>query len=680
MGKNRSQELKDALALWKKVTGVNPDARVRRFGDWDLVRTFEALKEAIELDSSEITATLLLSKFLNSFVADTEVSLKRVLEGDKDLLERLQACRDLFALIGREEVVEARDAFIWAIGAALRHYQAADREDVKELLASPDRIAILRRDALRSIGNLRVDQFLSGASSPPDVKPVYNSHVHSWVNVNSLLAASAAMPPGIAVNLIRTPSAFEAYFCFSIRNGANLYVLSDVPEYEHPLQGRMSRRPDRALGERAARNWFPYDLLGVAFDEQGELYFEQVESRALAPYQKHAIPLKKVSELAANELVWLIMMFDLIKEKFWRAGYQAKELSYTAEMLKSEQALIEVAKTANLPVGAYKPVQLAPLAIADVLSEALPEGAIGKAGHRRNRWMEERYAGKVDAATVNLVAPPEMVFRLEGGGKIVSKATRDGSDRSYSFEEDQGVRLEKVGSSSFGTRKTLAQDRLFIARYNLAGQVDRLARDEFEGRKDEISAWYKKAITANAENLVAWAANPEIWIGGGEGGGFSRWHQHAGPTQQIGDPKKVMRRHYRSLVVHHDIKQDPWAGAGFFLPDYDYVERQRCYFLDVKASYYVVLYPGNARELALFAGCTVEDLPDVLRHFDLFEPYSGNQILDRIDPMEWHAANPWKKMDFRIRFAFSKRGMADLVRRRRMPELEGATASLPPRE
>lgn len=680
MGQNHSQELKDAFELWKKVTGVNPDGSVQRFGDWDLIRTFEALKEAIELDPSEITATLLLTKFLNSFVADTVVSLKRVLQGDKDLFERLQACRDLYALIGREEVVEARDAFIGAIGAALKHYQAADREDVKELLASPDRVAILRRDALRSIANLKVDQFLSGATSPPDVKPVYNSHVHSWVNVNSLLAASAAMPPGIALNMIRTPSAFEAYFCFSIRNGANLYVLSDVPEHEHPLQGRMSRRPDRALGERAARNWFPYDLLGVAFDEEGQLYFEQVESRALTPYQQYAIPLKKVSELEANELVWLIMMFDLIKEKFWRAGYQAKELSYTAEMLKSDQALIEVAKTANLPVAAYKPVQLAPLAIADVLADALPEGAIGKPGHRRNRWMEERYAGQVDAATVNLVAPPEMVFRVESGGKIVSKATRDGSDRSYSFEEDLGVKLEKVGSSTFGTRKRLAEDRLFIARYNLAGQVNRLAHDEFDRRKDEISAWYKKAIAANAENLVAWAANPEIWVCGGEGGGFSRWHQHAGPTQQIGDPNKAKRRSYRSLVVHHDIKKDPWAGAGFFLPAYDYVERQRCYFLDVKASYYAVLYPGNAQELALFAGCAADELPDVLRNFDLYEPYSGNHILDRIDPMEWHASNPWRKMDFRIRFAFSKRGMTELARRRRMPELAGASVSLPPRQ
>lgn len=676
MGKNRTREFKDAVALWKRVTGVNPDARSQRMGDWDLVRTFEALKEAIELDESEITATLLLTRFLNDFVNETEVPLKKVLEGDKKLAERLDACRQLYGLIGRPDVVEARDAFIGAIGSALKHYGAAERDDIKELLASPDRIAVLRRDALRSIQNLKVDQFLAGDPSPPGVKPVYNHSVHQFFNANSLLAVSALMPPGIALNLIRTPSEYEAFFCFSIRNGANLFVLSDVPEYEHPLQGKMSRRPDRALGERAARNWFPYDLLGVAYTDDGQLYFEQVESKAIVPYQKHAVPLKKVSELEANELVWLIMMFDLIKERFWRAGYQAKELSYTAEMLKSDQVLIDVARSANLPVAAYQPVRLAPLTVDDVLADNLPSGAVGVPGHRINRWMEDRYAGRVDAATVNLVAPPETVFRLESGGAIASRVTRDGTDRSDPFGEDRDVKLEKVGSSAFGSRKRLSEDRLFIARYNLAAQVHHLAREEFDDRQKEIANWYRSSVAANAEALLGLAAHSEAWVCDGVGGSFSGWHRHTGPCRQVGDASKDERRMLRSLVAHHEIKTERFIGAGFVMPEGDKFARQRCYFLGVKPTYYVVLYPGNALELALFAGCKVEDLPDVLQHFNLYEPYTGNHILDRIDPMEWHATNPWNAMDFRVRLAFSKRGMADLARRRR-PLPDWAAPALP---
>jgi hypothetical protein len=678
MENSRSDEMQSALELWKRVTGVDPGTGgTRPLGDWRMVQTFEALQEAIELDPSEITATLLLSRFLNLYVSGTEVSLKKVLERDQALAGRLEACRELYALIERPDIVAVRDAFVGAIGSALSHYKAADREDVKELLAAPDRIAVLRRDALRSISRLKVDQFLSGEPSPPSVKPAYAEAVHQWFNVNSLLAASAHMPPGIALNLIRTPSAYECYFAFSIRNGANLYVLSDVPEWSHPLQGMMSRRPDRELDERSSRNWFPYDLLGIEYTDEGELYFKEAQGTALAPYQRHAVPIKNVSELSANELVWLIMMFDLIKERFWRAGYQAKELSYTAEMLKSDQALLNAAKTANLPVAQYRTVGLPPLEIKDIMTSALTEDAVGEPGHRLNSWMEKRYADRINPATINLVAPPEATFRLENDGKITSGFSRGGRDMSDPFGRDTRVKLEKVGSSSFGTRKQLSDDRIFVARYNFAGMVNRLAHDEFENRKKEIADWYSKAVRENVNAILAIAAHQEAWVCDAVASSFQKWHRNAGPCRGVKESASGHYHMFRSLVAHHEIKKEPHIGAGMFLPEYTGWERQRCYFLDVKASYYVMLHPGNARELALFAGCKVEELPDVLQHFSLYEPYRGNHILDRIDPMEWHASNPWIDHDFRIRLAFSKRGMAELARRRKPSIGEGILQTLP---
>lgn len=679
MTTRRSDEMKRALALWKKVTGVNPDARSHTFGNWDIVHTFESVQEAIDLDPTEITATLLLTHFVNAYIAETDVPISQVLRNDPKLAQRLDACRELYVLIERPEIVEIREAFVAAVASALKHYKADDRDDIRELLSSPDRIAILRRDALRSIKNLKIDQFLDGEPSPASDRIVYNDTVHQWWNVNSLLAASARMPPGIALNLIRTPDEYQCFFCFSIRNGANLFVLSDVPEYSHPLQGQMSRRPDRELGARAARNWFPYDLLGLEYDEEeGRLYFKQAEGTAIAPYQKDALPLRKISDLPANEVVWLVMMFDLIKERFWRAGYRAKELSYTAEMLKTDHALLDVATTANLPVAKYAPVRLAPLAIADVATEALPVGSVGSLGHQVNRWMEERYIGQINAETVNLVAPPEIAYAVAADGAIGRKVVRgrddDFDDDRYSREP--AVKLEKVSSSAFGTRKSLSDDRLFIARYNLSGQIDRLAQREYEERRKEISEWYRRRIEANADNLVAWAINDAMWVSDGKGMSFSGWRSNVGPARYVDTEDGRMM--YRSLVSHHDLAKDPYAsGAGFFLPDYDGRTRQLCWFHKVKASFHLTLCPGKPRELALFAGCTVDELPDVLRHFDLYQPYSGNSILDRIDPMEWHAHNPWIKMDFRIRIALSKRGMREALRVRKMPDLPGLSASVP---
>lgn len=678
--KDRSDEMKKAVSLWKKITGVNPDARRQRFGDWDLVRTFEALEEAITLDPSEITANFLLTYFLNEHMEETQVPLRKVLDGDQELAARIEACRELYVLLGRPDVAEIRETFVAAIASAVSHYGAAARKDVKKLLASPDRVGLLRRDALRSIANLKIDQFLSGDPSPAGTSPRYAEIVHQWFNVNSLLAAAARMPPGIALNLIRTPNKFQCFFCFSIRNGGNLYLLSDVPEYAHPLQAQMTRRPDKGLDERASRNWFPYDLLGIAYDkEEGRLYFKEAEGQAVVPYQRHAVPLKKVAELSAEELVWTIMMFDLIKERFWRAGYQAKELSYTAEMLKAESTLTDVAKVENLPIALYEPVRLAPLSIDEVRADAVSTEAVGTLGHQTNRWMEDRYAGRIDAATLNLIAPPEVEFFLTKDGEVSRKVVR--TERDDPFANRKGIRLEKFDGGSFGTRQSLANDQLFIARHSLAVQVGKLANEEFAEREAEISKWYREGIVKNADNLVAWASNPEIWVCDGKGGTFENWHPHIGSARKLGEADRVRGINeelmFRNLVRHHEIKRESgYAAAGFRLPDAGEFD-QKCFFYGTKPSHYFVLMPGNAAELALFAGCHPDELPDVLQHFSLRNRYSGNSILDRIDPMEWKIKNPWIGKDFRIRIALSKRGVAEAMRRRKLPPIDGVATSPP---
>ena len=101
------------------------------------------------------------------------------------------------------------------------------------------------------------------------------------------------MPSGVSLNLIREPDGFSSYFAFAIRNGSRLFVFSDVQQNAHPLQGQMTRRPDRVLANRAVRNWFPYDLLDLALTEDGkQLYFtESSKSTTLAVRQNAALPL-----------------------------------------------------------------------------------------------------------------------------------------------------------------------------------------------------------------------------------------------------------------------------------------------------------------------------------------------------------------------------------------------------
>lgn len=669
-----ASRLAQALELWREITGVDPEASTRRLGDWHLIATFDALQEAIDLDPSEVTAHLLLSHFLNAFLTEREVSLHTLLTDPQGVAVLLEQPRTLMGLLNEPDLLQARDAFIAAITEALGRYGAAERDDVRALLATPDDIAQLRRDALRAVGKLRVDQFLDGQPERDGTRPVYIKQVHMWFNLSSAIAAALRTPSGVSLNLIRHPDGFQSFFCFIIRNGANLFVLSDVPEYSHPLQASMSRRPDRTLDKRIARNWFPYDLLGVEYDEEaGRLYLKQTAERSLVAYQNAALPLKPISELPPHELVWVAMMLDLIVDKFWIQGHKAPHLSYTAEMLKSSNVLIEHAKAANLPVPIYEPVGLPPLRKEDIGADAVTDDEVGAKRHEPNRWMEDRYGAQVPDEALNLLAAPEKVFALDHStGAISTTSPRYHALTDWQQEGELAGRAElvKLDATSFGSREQIAADRKFIARANFAIHVGLLARAEFTRRKSEVQGWYTDRVKANAAALLTWCGSAALWVDEGTMQTFSHFETGVGAVRAVDlpedrrrmHPRKATRRQFLRRAAMEDTSSDErYASTGVMLGAYR-GRKMLCHVNGTAASYWVGLYPANATELALVAGCTVSDLPDVLQHWSLRRDDTGNQILNRIDPMIWKARNPWIKLRMTVCIPLSKKAMAQVAR------------------
>lgn len=663
-------KLLQALNLWREITGVDPEATTSTFGSWSLRETFKELQEAIDLDPSEITASLLLGYLLNSYLSERKVTLLTLLNDPQGMAARLVKPRELMDLLNREDLVEARECFIAAIREALEGYGAAERPDVQNLLATHDSIALLRRDALRSLEKLKVDQFLEGTPEPEAIKPVYNRTVHQWWNVNSMLAAATHHPSGVSLSLIRHPDGMHSYFCFVIRNGGNLFTLSDVPDYAHPLEAMMTRKPERELERRASRNWFPYDLLGLDYDEEsGQLYLKQTQERGLVAYQNAALPLKPIAELPPAELVWISMMFDLIVDKFWHRAFKAPELSYTAEMLKSQGSLIEHATTANLPVVAYQPVGLPPLRKADVTADAVTEAEVGGKYHEPNRWLEERYGHLVPDETLNLLAAPEKSFALDHKTGEIS-TTKPGFEALPAWRKEgelEGrIPLVKVDATTFGSREKIEADRKFIARANFATQVGALAAAEFREREAEVKAWYAARVRANAPTLLRWCGNDALWVDAGMQRSFTRYEGHTGPVRTIsgrGDPQPgTPRRTIRQFLGRHELENSHWESrynaAGVLLGGTNSRGKLLCHLNGTVASHWIGIYPANSAELALVAGCEVTDLPDVLQHWDLLRTYTGNHILDRIDPMIWKAKNLWLDMKLSVLIPLSIRGLA----------------------
>ncbi|HBP6530962.1 TPA: hypothetical protein L6A81_35745 [Pseudomonas aeruginosa] len=332
----KHERLVEALNLWVEVTGFDDKRRRFTISEWQVQSMSEAIKEALDLDESNITGFLLLSYFARYFIDHNVFKLTELLNEHDRVAAFVEQIRKLKAILEDKEMLADLAHFQLVTRQAVRHYHA-DRTEVMQMIDKQDEIAFLRRDALLSIKRLRVDHFLVGDSERESCTPVYNREVFQFWNINSMLQAVCSAPSGVSLNLIRTPDSYQSFFVFAIRNGGNVITLSDIANHSHPLQAYMSRRPDKDFERRMVQNWFPYQLMNVNYNANGDLWIEEQRfGNAIAPINQTAFPLASIKDLGAPEIIWITLMFELIVEKFWRKPIQPAQLSYTGDMVRTQ--------------------------------------------------------------------------------------------------------------------------------------------------------------------------------------------------------------------------------------------------------------------------------------------------------------------------------------------------------
>lgn len=665
--------LSRALDLWIDVTGVDPSKTSFRLGDLDVLSMHGVLREALELDDTEITGKLIFEYLVSNYFKERSFSIDELLTEPEKVSKYLQKSRELLSYLRNEELLSIGKAFSDKMMKAVRSYGAHD-DTVLADLKDPHILAVLRRDALRSLKSLRINQFLSGAHESADFQPVYGKFVYRWWNINSMLKMMTRMPSGITLNLICHPTdPCRSYFAFVIRNGGNLFVFTDKENTPHPMAEDLYRRMDKVLAARAQRNWFPYELMGLSYNDDGDPIIINSDARTLVAYQSELHPVKAISDLQSSTILWLTMMFDLIVQKFWREGYKAPQLSYTAEMIKVEDPLIAAARDASLPVTDYEPPSLPPLMRSDVHSDSVDAAALGKTGFGANSWMEERYGQQVSDEVLNIIRPAGAALRLEvfPQEQSVVVDTAKHSERHLSLLAEErnktSFKLDFLDATSFGTREELAADRVFVARSNYAKSINYLAAKEFDQRKKEIQDWVRERITQNLESLYPLLAKEEVLLpcvkfDDSPERGATTWR---GMSQGVYKRAFVRRtaltgeNEWQKQYIYSEMQNGSvtFLGAGYK------ENAPTCFHTNAPSFCMAKIIPETTVDLAFLCGCEVSELPDVLQHWTLFKRFVGNPILDRVDPMEWECDNPWATLEFQAIFFFSKRAINALEKK-----------------
>lgn len=659
-----------ALDGWAKLIGLNAEGDVEGDNPWssyDLREHTEKLNESRTLDPTGLTTFMMLRGIVERYLKDVKFDAYSLILDPRSIGARLRPMKTLKDVLGSPQVVQLISDFQGQLRGAAEHYKVRlgePTEALDNLLADKFDLAYIRRDALLSINQLEAHQFTQGEREAGAVK--YNPQVFEFWNMNSLLLAMRAQRvSGITLCLLRDPEeALASYFVFAIRNGYTLTILTDRDKIPHPAYNRMSRRPDRSMSRRAARNWFPYHLLDLKEqkDELGETKRITPNVRTqLVPVNVEAIPLADIRDLKAEEFVWLTLMFDLIRDKFWVQNFLLPELSYTGQMIVEPAALVGP-EGALVKDGLYKPLEL-PKMVKEAVNEAsAKEDAWDMDPTHFNAWMVKRYGHLVPDEVLNPVGDQGKLL-LEANALTYLPIVKDKWGDQLSIPK-----FETMSAITFGTKEHLQKDRVWVARMNQMKVIQQLANDEFEREKDNIIAWFKATITKNREFLLDACARGELLLPTWKASTFmgvgvleeseEEKESRVSRVKEINALKQSVGNRWYKAFEHYgfntpkfrfesklEVPAKPkgsWEASMRYQKD---LQRSRLTFCaerpDITASIFTVIIPNCPEALAILTGVKVEDLPWPLQHWYDDEPYHGNSILNRLDPEDWVLENPW---------------------------------------
>lgn len=670
-------DLKKIIELWYKLQNISKDDlriyELSRCNPWDY-QFRKNVEEATELDPEGLTVLLILDNFRDDFFSSCGISIKDILE-NQNFNSFISDCRLLSEMLSEEEIVNALGNFIGNVFSVIERMNI-DREDVSKMIQDRYEIGVLRRDSLHSMETLAFHQFFQGDTQTEHL--AYLPDIHLFWNMNSLIRCAWQSPDGVSINLIKDPLATSSFFAFVAKNGGNLTVITDKPNEAHPLSKYMSRRPEKDFTNRVFRNHFPYGLLDLTVDYKGYLH---PGDNSLVPLQEKPIKIGSIATIEPDEIIWTVMMFALIDQKLYKENYHCAELSYTSEMIERPDIgseLIENNPTAMCLIQDYKPLAAPILNPSNIEND--PQYKKYK-GSGRNNWLYERYKSQIPNDILNGLLPGDgsAPFLLPDGSSILAPKDRIGTGFhgetvllkepgevstynsqygvrfiSGSNTVDDAVPLKKMTGDEFGSEKQIMNDYRWFARYNTAKFIQSQAEAECKSRKAELIEWVRERIELNLERICSDIIRTEFG---------QEKIEHPCYFSMIGLDGKWWERiqtHDAFIFVKDRLAYMRRPGIVFF--PLTRISEAGCWFsADAPCSFLLEAEARRIDDLLYLTGLSsANKLPDVLRHWknsDYIYPddYTGNSILNRIDPMDWVVKDPWNELRFNVIIGIGKK-------------------------
>lgn len=658
-----------AIELWEKMTGTKVDSRSfsGTIGQtFSIYSANKRIQQAREL-GDDTSLTLVIRHLLDEYALNVSFSfsLAEILDGVADEFETIfEPAQELKTFLDTDGIRAPQQAFFDECCLALSFYREQAMVDfsgrTREMIERQSGMIAL--DAINDLDKLTKLTMFDGQPDE-DANPKVNHLIFAFDNLEELIDHGAQIPNGFSLCAIVSPHISDSYFVLVIRNGGHVTIVTDKGNYTHPLQQeRMRSRNDRYNLDRIENSRFPYDLLNIEWSDNGRRAEAGKTGQGIMESDTGFRVLATLKDLDDWDLLWFHFFIQQCQQRYFVDRVREPVMA-TGSMIRLTHRW---AGEDRFPVPSTQVIEFDARSSKELSTEfmhTLEPDWENRANP--NVWMEKRFADQVPEDA--LYIPPsafkhgdELVkLTVDKNGTRVSKEDATGL-AWYDREKLNPINIRPLDLHSLDTRERVIRDAHFMARHNQTMVIKELVNVDYEARQKEVMQWFNKAVVKNLPNFIddLLSLNHEaFYIDSAEfdkhvsdlsqrgGGVFSQINTRSG-----GRRRDIMVS-YEPVAKQRIISRESeerFPDTRNELDLVDYIEGcYRCYLdSDDPAQLFLRLHVATVADIMKLTGLSMDEIPPEL-HSRGLRVYTGNSILDRIDPLAT-LDNPWDKLPLRF--------------------------------
>jgi hypothetical protein len=650
------------LECWLELSESSLDKTGRMtIGELLLQQGNKSLAEAMEADPEGVAALMLVSKNIRDYMNKFSYSLTDLVENPEGCTVKVSQAAEVMDMLKSTTIRNRIGEFKDSLSRAFKHY-GLNQERSESLMVDEILLGELRMSALKSMDKLRLDQFTRGHS---DSRPTYNGVVHRFLSVSALVDAALHMKQNISLCVVVSGERNRnMFYVFAIRNGGNVYLLSDLNSPVNPVLAKLSQTATRDHYSRIDCHHFPYDLTR---NKVAEGFNGKVNNQPGLPVtfgsEGEAWPITSLVDLPDESLVWTIMMFELISKRFWQTNIPQVDLSVTGAMVKHRGLLKHMAEDQALVTKNDLQWRSEPLKSSDLTSVVGDEDThtLSHEDDRAiNAWMADRYGAEASAIIDKLNE------REKSDAESMDLLGSDSASTDYQKDRrEPGL----IPNNWMATRKQIQSDRSYLARKAWAHELERLATEELDRERKAVKQWYKEAVEANLPALMDKIGTGNEYYHPFTGASWSYVNRpfsaFGGNYKKDKDGKDGKDIGHRLMVVDHVKARHSLGGRDLHNPTVltkgdKKSGKPACVVTGSVSTYRVFFDPKVVEDIEFLTGVDRDNMPVFLKHWMKDKPYIGNSTFARTDPLVAFVKNPWYKVNFAVIVYLSKRALNQL--------------------